>query len=137
MASTIKLEVVTPDKLVLSEDVDYVGVPGTLGQFGVLSNHIPFLSALAIGTLYYKQGNQTKYVFVNGGFADVASDSLTILAESAEPAEEIDIARAKKAKERAEERLRQEKDRIEAARAEAELKRAIHRISAKEKSGAA
>jgi F-type H+-transporting ATPase subunit epsilon len=137
MASTIKLEVVTPDKLVLSEDVDYVGVPGTLGQFGVLSNHIPFLSALAVGTLYYKQGNQTKYVFVNGGFADVASDSLTILAESAEPAEEIDIARAKKAKERAEERLRQEKDRIEAARAEAELKRAIHRISAKEKSGAA
>ena len=133
MASTIRLEIVTPDKLVLSQDVEYVGVPGLMGQFGVLKNHIPFLSALAIGSLYYRSEGRTRYVFVSGGFADVTQDKLTILAESAERAEEIDVARAKKAKERAEQRLQQEEDRIKAASAEAALKRAIHRITTKER----
>ncbi|MFP4034428.1 MAG: F0F1 ATP synthase subunit epsilon [Desulfovermiculus sp.] len=133
MASTIRLEIVTPDKLVLSQDVEYVGVPGLMGQFGVLKNHIPFLSALAIGSLYYRSEGKIHYVFLSGGFADVTQDKLTILAESAERAEEIDIARAKKAKERAEQRLQQERDRVNAARAEAALKRAIHRITTKEK----
>jgi F-type H+-transporting ATPase subunit epsilon len=133
MASTIRLEIVTPDKLVLSQDVEYVGVPGLMGQFGVLKNHIPFLSALAIGSLYYRTEGRNHYVFLSGGFADVTQDKLTILAESAERAEEIDIARAKKAKERAEQRLQQERDKINAARTEAALKRAIHRITTKEK----
>jgi F-type H+-transporting ATPase subunit epsilon len=133
MASTIRLEIVTPDKLVLSQDVDYVGVPGLMGQFGVLKNHIPFLSALAIGSLYYRTGGKIHFVFLSGGFADVTQDKVTILAESAERAEEIDIARAKKAKERAEQRLQQERDKINAARAEAALKRAMHRITTKEK----
>ncbi|MFP4428155.1 MAG: F0F1 ATP synthase subunit epsilon [Desulfovermiculus sp.] len=133
MASTIRLEIVTPDKLVLSQDVEYAGVPGLMGQFGVLRNHIPFLSALAIGSLYYRSEGKIHYVFLSGGFADVTQDKLTILAESAERAEEIDIARAKKAKERAEQRLQQERDRFNAARAEAALKRAIHRITTKEK----
>ncbi|MFO7801552.1 MAG: F0F1 ATP synthase subunit epsilon [Desulfovermiculus sp.] len=133
MASTIRLEIVTPDKLVLSQDVEYVGVPGLMGQFGVLKNHIPFLSALAIGSLYYRTEGKIHYVFLSGGFADVTQDKLTILAESAERAEEIDIARAKKARERAEQRLQQERDRANAARAEAALKRAIHRITTKER----
>ncbi len=133
MASTIRLEIVTPDKLVLSQDVEYVGVPGLMGQFGVLKNHIPFLSALAIGSLYYRTEGKIHYVFLSGGFADVTQDKLTILAESAERAEEIDIARAKKAREKAEQRLQQEQDRANAARAEAALKRAIHRITTKER----
>lgn len=135
MADTIKFEVVTPDQLILSEDVDYVGVPGVQGQFGVLSNHIPFLSALAIGSLYYRKDGQVKYLFVSGGFAEVSPDSLTILAESAEKAEDIDLTRAQKAKERAEERVQREKDRIDFARAQVALRRAIERINLKEKAG--
>ncbi len=135
MADTIKFEVVTPDQLILSEDVDYVGVPGIQGQFGVLSNHIPFLSALAVGSLYYRKDGQVKYLFVSGGFAEVSPDSLTILAESAEKAEDIDLTRAQKAKERAEERVQREKDRIEFAQAQVALRRAIERINLKEKAG--
>ncbi len=132
----IRLEIVTPDKVVLTQDVEYVGVPGIQGQFGVLVNHIPFLSALAIGSLYYKLEGRTKFVFISGGFAEVSPDAVTILAETAEKAEEIDISRAQKAKERAEQRLRQAKDNIEFARAQQELMRAIHRMSAKERSAA-
>ncbi|MFP4391233.1 MAG: F0F1 ATP synthase subunit epsilon [Desulfohalobiaceae bacterium] len=136
MSKMIRLEIVTPDKVVLTQDVEYVGVPGIQGQFGVLVNHIPFLSALAIGSLYYKLEGRTKFVFISGGFAEVSPDAVTILAETAEKAEEIDISRAQKAKERAEQRLRQAKDNIEFARAQQELMRAIHRMSAKERSAA-
>ncbi len=135
MASTIKLEIVTPDRVVLSEDVEYVGVPGVMGQFGVLKNHIPFLSALSIGSLYYKKGGETHYVFISGGFAEVTGDSITILAESAERAEEIDVERARKAKERAERRLREQRDNIDFNRAKAALMRAIQRINTKERVG--
>lgn len=135
MASTIKLEIVTPDKVVVREEVDYVGVPGVMGQFGVLSNHIPYLAALSIGTLYYKKGSETKYVFVSGGFAEVDGKSITILAESAERAEEIDVERAKRAKERAERRLREQKEEIDYARARAALQRALQRMNTKERAG--
>ena len=135
MASTIKLEIVTPDRVVLSEEVEYVGVPGVMGQFGVLKNHIPYLSALSIGSLYYKKGADTKYVFVSGGFAEVDGESITILAESAERAEEIDVERAKKAKERAERRLKEQSEEVDYARARAALMRAIERIKTKERVG--
>jgi F-type H+-transporting ATPase subunit epsilon len=133
MAETIRLEIVTPDKKVLSDDVEYVGIPGLMGQFGALRNHIPFLSALAIGSLYYRIGGKNYFVFVSGGFAEVAPDNVTILAESAEKAEEIDVSRAKKSKERAEQRIQEQKEKFDTARAEAALKRAIQRISTKEK----
>lgn len=133
MADTIKFEVVTPDQMILSEDVDYVGVPGVQGQFGVLSNHIPFLSALAIGSLYYRKDGQVKYLFVSGGFAEVSPDSLTILAESAEKAEDIDLTRAQQAKDRAEARVQREKDKVDFARAQGALRRAMERINLKEK----
>jgi F-type H+-transporting ATPase subunit epsilon len=133
MASTITLEIVTPDQKVLTEDAEYVGIPGIMGQFGVLRNHIPYLSALAIGTLYYRVEGRNRYVFVSGGFAEVSPDSVTVLAESAERAEDIDTQRARQAKERAEQRLQQARDRIDAARAEAALKRAIQRLQAKER----
>ena len=136
MAEKLKLEIVTPDKVVLSEEVEYVGLPGVVGQFGVLKNHVPFLSALSIGTLYYrKEDGKNRYVFVSGGFAEVTPDSVTVLAESAERAEDIDVARARKAKERAERRLREQRENIDIARAQAALQRALHRLATRQKAG--
>jgi len=89
MSKKLLLEIVTPDRKVLSQDVDYVGAPGALGEFGVLPNHIPFLSALGIGNLYYKDSGKTHYVFVSGGFAEVSPDKVTILAEAAEKAANV------------------------------------------------
>jgi F-type H+-transporting ATPase subunit epsilon len=127
----MKLEIVTPDRKVLSEDVDYVGAPGIMGEFGVLPKHVPFLSALGIGNLHYKQDGKAYYVFVSGGFAEVSHNQVTILAEVAEKATEIDVDRAMKAKERAQERAAAAKEKIEAARNQAALKRAITRINCK------
>ncbi|WP_147819813.1 F0F1 ATP synthase subunit epsilon [Salidesulfovibrio onnuriiensis] len=129
MANTVKLEIVTPDRKVLSEDVEYVGAPGALGEFGILPNHVPFLSALGIGNLYYKLGGKTYYVFVAGGFAEVSNNKCTILAEVAEMAHEIDVDRAKKAVDRAEERARQTKEKLDFARNQAALRRAMSRMS--------
>jgi len=131
MEKSLHLEIVTPDKVVLSETVDYVGAPGFEGEFGILPNHIPFLAALRIGTLRYKIGGKTNDVFVSGGFAEISDNKVSILAESAERVEDIDVERARKAKERAELRLAQERDRVDAARAQAALQRAIARINAR------
>jgi len=131
MANTLKLEIVTPDRKVLSEDVEYVGAPGIMGEFGVLPSHVPFLSALGVGNLHYKQGGKTFYVFVAGGFAEVSNNQVTILAEVAEIAAEIDVDRAQKAKGRAEERTAKAKEKVDAARNQAALKRAVARISCK------
>ncbi len=132
MASKLLLEIVTPDRKVLSQEVDYVGAPGIEGEFGIMANHIPFLSALGVGNLYFKEGNQTHYIFVSGGFAEVGSNKVTILAEVAEKAVEIDIARAQKAQEKAKARLAKAQDRIESARAQAALQRALSRLSCKD-----
>lgn len=129
MAKKLLLEIVTPDRKVLSQEVDYVGAPGALGEFGILPNHIPFLSALGVGSLYYKDSGKTFYVFVAGGFAEVNGEKVTVLAEVAEKAEEIDIERARKARERAEERLAKQQEQVQFARAQAQLRRAIARMS--------
>lgn len=134
MANTIRLEIVTPDRQVLNADVEYVGAPGIEGEFGVLNDHIPFLSALGIGSLYFKQEQRRHYVFVSGGFAEVTPEKVTVLAEIAEKAEDIDISRARKARERAEQRMQQAKDNIEYARAKAALLRAMNRITTTENS---
>ncbi len=128
----LQLEIVTPDKIVLSEAVDYVGAPGFEGEFGVLPNHIPFLAALQIGLLHYKVAGQIRNVFVSGGFAEVSDNKVSILAESAERAEDIDIDRAQKAKERAEARLAQGREAIDYSRAQAALQRAVQRIHARQ-----
>ena len=129
MANSMLLEIVTPDRKVLSEEVEYVGAPGIQGEFGVMANHIPFLSALGIGNLYYKSGGQTHYVFVAGGFAEVSSNKVTVLAEAAEKAVEIDTSRVQVARERAEKRLQDTQDRVEYARAQAALQRALARMN--------
>ncbi len=134
MEHALQLEIVTPDKSVLSETVDFVSVPGSEGAFGVLPGHTPFLSALALGCLHYTTlSGETKYVAVNGGFAEVSHDVVRILADSAEKAEEIDMNRAEEAKKRAEDRLRDadRSEEINITRADAALKRALNRLSLK------
>ena len=122
------LEVVTPDRLVLSTEADVVVCPGVEGQFGVLPGHIPFLSALEIGEMYYRKGGQTEYLAVSGGFAEVTGEKVTIVAESAEKGREIDVDRAKRALERAEKRLVTAKTvEIDWARAEAAMRRSLMR----------
>ena len=123
------LEVVTPDRVVLSTEADVVVCSGVEGQFGVLVGHVPFLSALEIGEMYYRLGNQIEYLCTGGGFAEVTGTKVTIVAESAERACDIDIERARRAKERAERRLAMAKtESIDWARAEASLRRSMTRM---------
>jgi F-type H+-transporting ATPase subunit epsilon len=123
------LEVVTPDRLVLSAQAEVVVCPGVEGQFGVLPGHIPFLSALDIGEMYYKAGGKTEYLAVSGGFAEVTGEKVTIVAESAEKGREIDVERAKRAQERAEKRIAAGKTaEIDWARAEAAMRRSLMRM---------
>jgi F-type H+-transporting ATPase subunit epsilon len=131
MAENIKLEVVTPEKSVVSEEAQIVMAPGSLGEFGILVGHTPFLTTLKIGTIRYKDaGGTEKYVFVNSGFAEALPDKVTVLAESAERRKDIDIERAKAAMERAEKRLAEDrsKEDIDFNRANVALARAIERV---------
>ncbi len=135
MANMIQLDVVTPDRLVVAKQVEMVVAPGAEGEFGVLAGHIPFLSTLRSGELRYTTGGQVSYLSVTGGFAEVGPEKVTVLADSAEEAREIDIDRAKRAKERAEERLRMAKSEdTDYARAQAALQRALARLRVAEKS---
>ena len=134
MAEKLELEVVTPDRLVVKEKVDIVMAIGALGEFGILPNHIPFLTTLQPGELRYRKDGQLEYMAVTGGFAEISDNKVTILAEAAERAREIDIDRAKRAKERAEKRLAMAKtEAIDYLRAEAALKRSLVRLSIGEK----
>jgi F-type H+-transporting ATPase subunit epsilon len=106
MAEKLKLELVTPYKRVLSEEVDEVTAPGQIGEFGVLPGHSPLLTTLRVGALTYKQGNQTFHVAVNWGYVEVEGDTVTVLVETAEPSDQIDLERAKAAIGRAEDALK-------------------------------
>jgi len=130
MAKNIKLEVVTPEKSIVSEEAQIVMAPGAEGEFGVLIGHTPFLTTLKTGTVHYKAADgKEKFVFVSGGFAEALPDKVTVLAESAERRRDINVDRAKAAMERAQSRLDREKDEnIDFLRAKAALERAIHRI---------
>jgi F-type H+-transporting ATPase subunit epsilon len=132
MESNLKLEIVTPYGLILSEDVDEVTCSGSEGEFGVLPGHVPFFTTLKIGMLVYKKGNSTRYVFVNWGYAEVGPDRVMILADSAEKSEDLDVERAKAAMKRAEERLRKTEE-FDFARASSSLERAVARVQVAEK----
>ncbi len=122
------LEVVTPDRKVLSTEADVVVCPGVEGQFGVLFGHIPFLSALDIGEMYFRSGSKTEYLAVAGGFAEVTGTKVTIVAEAAEMGHEIDVERARRAMERAQKRLAASKTEIiDWTRAESALRRSMVR----------
>lgn len=136
MANKIKLEVVTPDKLLLSKDVDVVVCTGTEGEFGVLAGHVPFLSTLAVGEMRFRNGNETEYAAISGGFAEVTGTKVTVLAEAAELAREIDVDRAKSARERAEQRMaKAHGEELDYVRAEAALQRAMLRMKVAGRSG--
>jgi len=105
MADKIRLRIVTPSRLVLDEEVDEVSAPGELGEFGVLPNHIAFLSTLVPGELSFKQGGNRVTLAISGGYAEVLDNVMTVLAPAAEFAWEIDSARAQRARERAEKQL--------------------------------
>jgi F-type H+-transporting ATPase subunit epsilon len=129
MADNILLEVVTPERSVVSEEVQIVMAPGSLGEFGVLSGHTPFLTSLKLGTIKYTDaGGKERAVFVSGGFAEALPDRVTVLAESSERRKDIDVQRAEAAKQRAEERLGKDSAEIDYARAKAALERALYRL---------
>ena len=103
----LTLEIVTPDRALLREEVDEVVAPGSQGEFGVLPGHTPLLSTLRIGELWYRQGQERHYLAIAFGFVEVLPDRVTVLAQVGERAQEIDVQRAERAKQRAEQRLAQ------------------------------
>ena len=105
LPTKIQLQVVSADRSLINEAVDEVQIPGSEGYFGVLPGHTPLLASLGAGELWYRQGQETHYLAMAYGFAEIQPDRVTILAEFAERADEIDAARAESAKKRAEQRL--------------------------------
>ena len=130
------LEVVTPDKVLVSREVDMVVAPGTEGEFGVLPGHVLFLSGIVPGELRYTSGPEHESLAVTTGFAEVSNDKVSILVDVAEKSVDIDIDRSRRAIERARERLAKERgtEDIDFVRVEASLQRALIRIKVAEKS---
>lgn len=124
----LMLEIVTPEKRVVREEVDEVVCPGIEGEFGVLPGHTPFLTTLKIGELSYRIGNETKFIAITWGYAEVDAGRVEILADMAETAEEIDLRRAEEAKARAESKLRGVPDEVEFEHEQVALEKAIIRI---------
>jgi len=129
---SLKLDVVTAERTVYSEDVDIIIAPGMEGQLGILPHHAPLMTILQAGELIVRRGGEEDTLAISGGFLEVRPDRVIILADQAERAEEIDIDRAEAAKKRAEERL-SKKVEIDTARVEASLRRAIARLTVAEK----
>jgi len=128
LPTKIHLQVVSADRSLVNEMVDEVEIPGADGYFGVLPGHTPLLSLMSVGVLWYRQGQETTHLAVFFGFAEVQPDRVTILAETAEPAAEIDVARAEAAKKRAEERLARPTVDMDAERARIALLKAMVRL---------
>jgi F-type H+-transporting ATPase subunit epsilon len=126
----LHLEVVTPARVVLEKDVDSVVAPGSEGEFGVLPGHVSFLSGIVPGELRYTAGSEKEAVAVTTGFAEVFKNKVSILVDAAERSSEIDAERARKAMERAKERLSRDRSdkEIDFTRAEAALRRAVARL---------
>jgi F-type H+-transporting ATPase subunit epsilon len=124
-----RLEIVTPQKKVFSEDVDFLVAPGADGELGILPGHTPLITSLNVGIMRIEQDSKFGIV-VSGGFMEVRNSKVTVLATAAERIEEIDVARAEEAKKRAEERLVSKTPDIDTLRAELALRRAIMRIKA-------
>lgn len=124
----IDLEIVTPDHLIVRDRVDEVQIPGSEGYFGVLPGHTPLLASLAVGELWYRKGQEKSYLSIAYGFAEVLPDRVTILAQLAERAEDIDVSRAEAARKRAEERLAHPKADIDYDRARTALMKSMARL---------
>lgn len=127
---SIKFEVVTPERRVFSADIESLVVPAVTGYLGIWPNHAPLVTALDIGVIQYKQAGKFKKMAVSGGFMEVIDNKVSVLADTAEPGELIDLARAEAAKERAMRRLSERKADLDVKRAKLALKRALSRIKA-------
>jgi F-type H+-transporting ATPase subunit epsilon len=122
----LQLEIVTPDRALVREEVNEVQLPGAEGYLGVLPGHTPLLTTLAVGELWYRIGQETHYLAIADGFGEVLPDRVTVLAQVAERAEDIDVGRAEAARKRAEERLNRAAD-IDTERARVALLKSIIR----------
>jgi len=125
--SSFELQIVTPDRLLVREQVDEVEVPGTEGYFGVLPGHTPMLASLAIGEMWYRKGQEKTYLSLAFGFAEVLPDRVTLLARIAELGNEIDVARAEEARKRAQAELAT-KETVDYEKARADLMKALMRL---------
>lgn len=122
----LHLDIITPERIVYSDDVDMVIVPGAQGELGILPHHTPLFTQVKPGEIKIKKGKEEFFLAVTGGFLDVAPGSkVSILADYAVRSEEVEVARAEEAKRRAEEAMREKKSKQEAIYAEAELRRAL------------
>lgn len=130
----IDLQIVTPDRLLVQEQVDEVQIPGSEGYLGVLPGHTPLLASLAVGELWYRKGAEKTYLSIAFGFAEVLPDRVTILARLAERAEDIDVERAETARKRAEERLTVKSD-IDYERARIALLKSLTRLQVSSRVG--
>jgi F-type H+-transporting ATPase subunit epsilon len=128
MADTFQLEIVTPEKLVVKGSAEEAQIPGLNGYLGILPGHAPLITELAVGLITYRMGGETHTLAVAWGFMEVLPDKVTILAEAAERPQEIDVARAQKARERAEQRLKSNDPQTDYTRAEDALQRAETRL---------
>jgi F-type H+-transporting ATPase subunit epsilon len=131
----LDLQIVTPDRLVVREQVDEVQVPGSEGYFGVLPGHTPMLAALAVGEMWYRKGAEKTYDALAFGFAEVLPEGVTILAQLAERAEEIDVERAEAAVTRAEARLAGPRSEIDYERARIALAKSLSRLQVSSRIG--
>jgi F-type H+-transporting ATPase subunit epsilon len=134
LPTSIELQIVTPDKLLVKEQVDEVEIPGTEGYFGVLPGHTPMLASLAVGEMWYRKGQEKTFLSLAYGFCEVLPDRVTILAQLAERAEDIDVARAEEARKRAEQRLAQAKGDVDYERARTALMKSLARIQVSSRS---
>jgi F-type H+-transporting ATPase subunit epsilon len=131
--ATTRLDIVTAEREVFSDEVDEVVAPGVEGQLGILPHHAPLMTTLLPGELLVKKGGEEFYLAISGGFIEVRPDRIIILADAAERVEEIDIARAEEAKRRAEQRLAEHAPGVDTARAEAALRRSLIRLRVAER----
>jgi len=130
----LQFEIVTPDRLVLKEEVDELQIPGKNGYLGVLPGHAPLITELMVGELSYREGKMTRYLSVAGGYCEVLPDRVTLLADKAERPEEINVPRALASKERAEKRLAESQNPdIDLDRAMVSLQRALIRLQVSQK----
>lgn len=130
MAGTFTFHVVSPEGNVLKEEIEFVVLPGIDGELGILPNHAPLIAALETGVITYTVNGKKKKAAISGGFVEVSENKATVLADTAEVAEAIDVERALAAKERAEKRLAQKSPDTDMKRAEYALRRAIARLNA-------
>ena len=129
----LQFEIITAERIVHSDEVDIVLAPGIEGQLGILPHHAPLMTMLQPGEIMVRKGEEESFIFVSGGFLEVRGDKVVVLADTAERSEEIDVARAEEARQRAEDRMKTRPPDIDMARTEVALRRSLARIKVAER----